>query len=90
MEINETTYGDENSLFRVRLVNVRPLESGEEVAEGVYSNQGEFNPVSSPTTEAPAPVPVPRRSELAESDEQQDLVKQPKDNEVRDIDDRQV
>lgn len=89
MEINETTYGDENSLFKVRLVNVRPLESGEEVAEGVFNNQGEFNPVSSPSTEAP--VPVPRRSELAESDEQQqDNVKQPKDNEVRDIDEPQV
>lgn len=83
VEINETTYGNANSLFKVRLVNVRPLESGEEVVEGVTNNQGEFKPVSSPSTEAPA-----KRSELDESDEQgrrEPLEKQPQDNEVRDI-----
>ncbi|KAH8419462.1 hypothetical protein KR222_005914, partial [Zaprionus bogoriensis] len=89
VEINETTYGDANSLFKVRLVNVRPLESGEEILEGVTNNQGDFKPVSSPSTSAP-----PKRSELDESDEvdagrREPLEKQPKDNEVRDIDEPQ-
>jgi len=33
VEINETVYGDENSVFKVRIVNIQPLESGEEVPE---------------------------------------------------------
>lgn len=88
VEINETTYGGENSLFKVRLVNVRPLESGEEVVEGITNNQGEFKPVSSPSTDSP-----PKRSELDESDEQgrrEQIEKLPQDNEVRDIDELKV
>ncbi|EDW12943.2 uncharacterized protein LOC6577536 [Drosophila mojavensis] len=89
VEINETVYGDSNSLFKVRLVNVRPLESGEEVVEGVINNHGDFKPVSSPSTSAPA-----TRSELDDMEDDNDrrepLEKQPKDNEVRDIDEPQV
>lgn len=89
VEINETVYGDTNSLFKVRLVNVRPLESGEEVVEGVINNNGDLKPVSSPSTSAPA-----TRSELEDLDDDNDrrepLEKQPKDNEVRDIDEPQV
>ncbi|KAH8377066.1 hypothetical protein KR093_003290, partial [Drosophila rubida] len=84
LEINETVYGDENSHFKVRLVNVRPLESGEEVAEGITHDNGEFKPASSaPVTSAPA-----KHSELDDSDEdrREPLEKQTKDNEVRDID----
>lgn len=89
VEINETVYGDTNSLFKVRLVNVRPLESGEEVVEGVINNHGDFKPVSSPSTSAPE-----TRSELDDleddNDRREPLEKQPKDNEVRDIDEPQV
>ncbi|KAM8717322.1 hypothetical protein ACLKA7_004082 [Drosophila subpalustris] len=84
LEINETVYGDSNNVFKVRLVNVRPLESGEEVIEGVINNNGEIKPESSPSTSAP-----PKRSELDDSDEEdrrEPLEKQPRDNEVRDID----
>ncbi|XP_030556699.1 uncharacterized protein LOC115759772 [Drosophila novamexicana] len=90
VEINETVYGDANSSFKVRLVNVRPLESGEQVAEGVINNHGNFKPVSSPSTSAPPQ----QRHELDDSEEDNDrrepLEKQPKDNEVRDIDEPQV
>ncbi|XP_034098248.1 uncharacterized protein LOC117563829 [Drosophila albomicans] len=89
LEINETVYGDENSHFKVRLVNVRPLESGEEVVEGITHDNGDFKPANSisPATSAP-----PKRSELDESDEdrREPLEKQTKDNEVRDIDEPQV
>ncbi|TMW46855.1 hypothetical protein DOY81_008065, partial [Sarcophaga bullata] len=33
VEVNETVYGDENSVFKVRVVNIRPLEEGETVEE---------------------------------------------------------
>ncbi|XP_062121501.1 uncharacterized protein LOC133835533 [Drosophila sulfurigaster albostrigata] len=89
LEINETVYGDENSHFKVRLVNVRPLESGEEVVEGITHDNGDFKPANSasPVTSAP-----PKRSELDESDEdrREPLEKQTRDNEVRDIDEPQV
>ncbi|XP_034490929.1 uncharacterized protein LOC117794451 [Drosophila innubila] len=87
VEINETVYGDTNNIFKVRVVNVRPLDSGEEAVEGVTNNNGEVKPESSPPTSAP-----PKRSELDESDEdrREPLEKQPRDNEVRDIDGPQV
>lgn len=89
VEINETVYGDTNNVFKVRVVNVRPLDSGEEVAEGVTNNNGEVKPESSFTTSAP-----PKRSELDDSEDEEDrrepLEKQPRDNEVRDIDGPQV
>ncbi|XP_022230093.2 uncharacterized protein LOC111079286 [Drosophila obscura] len=93
VEINETVYGDSNSLFRVRVVNVRPLDSGEEVAEGVLTSQGEeFKPAAAPATSAPAVLPT-RRGEFDDDDDdnsrREPLEKQPKDNEVRDIDEPQ-
>ncbi|KAH8262916.1 hypothetical protein KR044_002020, partial [Drosophila immigrans] len=84
LEINETVYGDENSHFKVRLVNLRPLESGEEIVEGITHNNGEFKPAgTAPVTSAP-----PKRSEADESkeDRREPLEKQTEDNEVRDID----
>ncbi|XP_001356755.2 uncharacterized protein vir-1 isoform X2 [Drosophila pseudoobscura] len=93
VEINETVYGDTNSLFKVRVVNVRPLDSGEEVAEGVLTSQGDFQPAAAPATSAPAILPT-RRGEFDNSDDddnsrREPLEKQPKDNEVRDIDEPQ-
>ncbi|BFF96387.1 uncharacterized protein DMAD_13594 [Drosophila madeirensis] len=93
VEINETVYGDANSLFKVRVVNVRPLDSGEEVAEGVLTSQGDFKPATEPVTSAPAVLPT-RRGEFDADDDDDDsrrepLEKQPKENEVRDIDEPQ-
>ncbi|EDW04159.1 icarapin-like [Drosophila grimshawi] len=91
VEINETTYGDSNSLFKVRLVNVRPLESGEEIAQGVTNSEGEFKPLSAPSTSAPPKrTQLPEESEEDETDRREPLEKQSKDNEVRDIDEPQV
>ncbi|XP_030384262.1 uncharacterized protein LOC115631600 [Scaptodrosophila lebanonensis] len=95
VEVNETVYGDENNVFKVRVVNVRPLASGEEVAEGVSSSQGGVGgqqapqlPNYGPSTSAPR-----KRGEFDESEEddrREPLEKQPADNEVRDIDSAQV
>ncbi|XP_016987856.1 uncharacterized protein LOC108050604 isoform X2 [Drosophila rhopaloa] len=85
VEINETVYGDSNSVFKVRLVNVRPLESGEEVAQGVHTSEGDFQPASAPSTSAPS-TKVGEFEEEVEDDRREPLEKQPEDNEVRDID----
>ncbi|EDW88182.1 uncharacterized protein LOC6527378 isoform X1 [Drosophila yakuba] len=88
VEINETVYGDSNSVFKVRLVNVRPLESGEEVAQGVHTSGGGFQPVLNPVTSAP-PKKVEEADEEDEDDRREPLEKQTEDNEVRDIDEPQ-
>ncbi|KAH8267521.1 hypothetical protein KR018_012209, partial [Drosophila ironensis] len=90
VEINETVYGDTNSVFKVRVVNVRPLESGEEVAEGVHSEGGKFQPAAatpsgSPTTSGP-PKAGEFDDEVEENSRREPLEKQPSENEVRDID----
>ncbi|XP_017050601.1 nucleolin [Drosophila ficusphila] len=85
VEINETVYGDSNSVFKVRLVNVRPLESGEEVAQGVHTNGGDFQPVLAPSTSAPS-TKGGEFDEEDDDDRREPLEKQPEDNEVRDID----
>ncbi|XP_052850739.1 uncharacterized protein LOC128261209 isoform X2 [Drosophila gunungcola] len=85
VEINETVYGDSNSVFKVRLVNVRPLESGEEVAQGVHTSGGDFQPAVAPSTSAPS-TKVGEFDDEDEDDRREPLEKQPEDNEVRDID----
>ncbi|KAH8248649.1 hypothetical protein KR032_001808 [Drosophila birchii] len=90
VEINETVFGNTNSVFKVRVVNVRPLDSGEEVAEGVHTNDGGFQPAKGPATSAPPPAKSAGQGEFDDEDEEdgrrEPLEKQPKDNEVRDID----
>ncbi|KAH8260831.1 hypothetical protein KR038_004966, partial [Drosophila bunnanda] len=90
VEINETVFGNTNSVFKVRLVNVRPLDSGEEVAEGVHTSGGGFQPAKGPATSAPPPAKSAGQGEfddeVEEDGRREPLEKQPKDNEVRDID----
>nr|XP_017012110.1 uncharacterized protein LOC108067549 isoform X1 [Drosophila takahashii] len=90
VEINETVYGDSNSVFKVRLVNVRPLESGEEVAQGVHTSGGDFQPAAAPSTSAPSTKVGEFDDEEDEDDRREPLEKQPQDNEVRDIDEPKV
>lgn len=94
VEINETVFGNTNSVFKVRVVNVRPLDSGEEVAEGVHTNGGGFQPANSPATSAPPPAKSAGQGEfddeVEEDGRREPLEKQPKDNEVRDIDEPKV
>lgn len=82
-------YGDSNSVFKVRLVNVRPLESGEEVAQGVHTSGGDFQPALEPSTSAP-PKKFEEFDEEDDDDRREPLEKQPQDNEVRDIDEPKV
>ncbi|KAH8412543.1 hypothetical protein KR009_002909, partial [Drosophila setifemur] len=91
VEINETVYGDSNSMFKVRVVNVRPLDSGETVDEGVHTSEGGFQPAAgaSPSTSAPPTKTTGEFEEEEEEDRREPLEKQPKDNEVRDIDEPQ-
>ncbi|KAH8281896.1 hypothetical protein KR054_003973, partial [Drosophila jambulina] len=90
VEINETVFGNTNSVFKVRVVNVRPLDSGEEVAEGVHTNGGGFQPANGPSTSAPPPAKSAGQGEfddeVEEDGRREPLEKQAKDNEVRDID----
>ncbi|EDW76503.2 uncharacterized protein Dwil_GK14629 [Drosophila willistoni] len=92
VEINETVYGDSNNVFKVRVVNVRPLASGEEVAKTVTSNQGEE---AKPTVAAAgpstsSPFKPDEYDDEDENDRREPLEKQPKENEIHDIDGPQV
>lgn len=70
VEVNETVYGDANSVFKVRVVNIRPLEDGETVEE---TETKDIKPV----TQGP-------NAESNESDEKREpLEKKPLDNEIR-------
>ncbi|XP_026834642.1 uncharacterized protein LOC6543049 isoform X1 [Drosophila erecta] len=84
VEINETVYGDSNSVFKVRLVNVRPLESGEEVAQGVHTSGGDFQPAVNPSTSAPSKK-FEEFDEEDDDDRREPLEKQPQENEVLNI-----
>lgn len=79
--MNETVYGDADNLFKVRLVNIRPLESGEDVAE-------------TPDSKAPNPVTsAPNKNgDESESDERREpLEKNSYENEIKhNIDDPEV
>ncbi|XP_069962316.1 uncharacterized protein vir-1 [Bactrocera oleae] len=81
IEVNETVYGDADNLFKVRLVNIRPLASGEEVDE-------------TPNSKAPNPVTSApnKKNDESESDERREpLEKNSYDNEIkRNIDDPEV
>lgn len=80
VEINNTVYekkGDfGNSVFKVRIINVRPLESGEEVDVGTKA---------SGTTSAPPKKPTPSTRESAEDqdDEINDINSGVRDPEVK-------
>ncbi|KAH8319021.1 hypothetical protein KR067_004091, partial [Drosophila pandora] len=91
VEINETVYGDTNSIFKLRVVNVRPLDSGEEVAEGVHSDGGKFlpAPASGPSTTSGPPTRNGEFDDEVEEGRREPLEKQPRDNEVRDLDEPQ-
>lgn len=88
VEVNETVYGNDNSVFKVRVVNIRPLASGEDVAEGVTTNEGKSKPQNGPSTSAP--VPRGEFDESTEDERREPLEKQPADNEVRDLEAAQV
>ncbi|XP_067622583.1 uncharacterized protein vir-1 [Eurosta solidaginis] len=47
IEVNKTVFGDEDSLFKVRLVNIRPVESGEDIGETTVTAPKSPNPVTS-------------------------------------------
>ncbi|XP_054082523.1 uncharacterized abhydrolase domain-containing protein DDB_G0269086 [Zeugodacus cucurbitae] len=83
IEVNETVYGDADNLFKVRLVNIRPLESGEEVDETPDAKTPNGNPVTS------APN---KNAEESESDERREpLEKNSYENEIKhNIDDPEV
>ncbi|KAH8338701.1 hypothetical protein KR074_007724, partial [Drosophila pseudoananassae] len=91
VEINETTYGDTNSIFKLRVVNVRPLDSGEEVAEGVHSDGGKFLPAAAagPSTTSGPPTKGGEFDDEVDEGRREPLEKQPRENEVRDIDEPQ-
>ncbi|XP_037827587.1 icarapin-like, partial [Lucilia sericata] len=83
VEVNETVYGDENSVFKVRVVNIRPLEDGETVEE---TENKDIKPVTQgPTDKNP-------NAESNESEEKREpLAKKPLDNEIQgNIDDPEV
>ncbi|XP_013099403.2 TNF receptor-associated factor family protein DDB_G0272098 [Stomoxys calcitrans] len=86
VEVNETVYGDEHSIFKVRVVNVRPLEEGETVEETVQTGVGEASSDNKPVTSSPAKA---ADSEEDDDDERREpLAKKPLDNEIeRNIDD---
>ncbi|XP_004521668.1 uncharacterized protein LOC101453679 [Ceratitis capitata] len=83
IEVNETVYGDGDNLFKVRLVNIRPIGSDEDVAETPEANANGPNPVTSAPTKG---------AEESESDERREpLEKNSYENEIkRNIDEPEV
>lgn len=79
IEINDTIYGDDKSVFKVRVVNIRPVESDEDVGDN-SDKKG---------TDIPSVTTSPHESAQDGSDERREPLeeKKPEDNEVkRDID----
>ena len=75
VEVNETVYGDENSVFKVRVVNIRPLEDGETVEETEIKD---IQPVTQ------GPNTTNNNNESNESDEKREpLEKKPVENEIQ-------
>ncbi|XP_073826964.1 virus-induced RNA 1 [Musca autumnalis] len=93
--VNETVYGDEHSVFKVRVVNVRPLEEGETVEETVRTGggDGDDNSDNNPVTSSPATNKQNNKESVEDDNEDDDdrrepLAKKPNDNEIeRNIDD---
>lgn len=80
-------YGDEHSIFKVRVVNVRPLEEGETVEETVRTDDkpSSIKPVTS------SPEEKSSNSEEDDDGRREPLEKKPNDNEIeRNIDDPEV
>lgn len=83
VEVNETVYGDANSVFKVRVVNIRPLEEGETVEE---TETKDIKPVTQgPNVKSPT-------AESSEWDEKREpLEKLTLENEIQDnVDDPEV
>uniref|UniRef100_A0A1I8NHU2 Uncharacterized protein n=1 Tax=Musca domestica TaxID=7370 RepID=A0A1I8NHU2_MUSDO len=94
VEVNETVYGDEHSVFKVRVVNVRPLEDGETVEETVRTGADgeEATKNENPVTSSPESNKPTRESteddEEDDDDRREPLAKKTNDNEIeRNIDD---
>jgi len=87
IEVNETVYGDANNVFKVRLVNIRPVGSDEDVQETDVETKNTNN---NPATSAPKHDVLNRNND--DSDERREPLekKQPDDNEIRNIDDPEV
>ncbi|XP_037958805.1 uncharacterized protein LOC119688194 [Teleopsis dalmanni] len=87
VEVNETRYGDKNSVFKVRIVNIRPLESGEDVTNTNTNTNTDVNTETrtngqSPVTTAPKTNKV-NDDDDDESDERREpLAKKPNENEI--------
>ncbi|XP_061395197.1 uncharacterized protein LOC133330805, partial [Musca vetustissima] len=97
VEVNETVYGDEHSVFKVRVVNVRPLEDGETVEETVRTGGDDEDTAKNdkPVTSSPEPNQAKKETELDDEEDDDDrrepLAKKPNDNEIeRNIDDPEV
>jgi len=73
IEVNESSYGDQNSLFKVRVVNIRPVQPKE---------GEEAKPVNDITTSGPTVEKKPNDSE----ERREPLEKHTSENEVVDID----
>lgn len=77
VEVNETVYGDENSVFKVRVVNIRPLEEGETVEETEIKG-------TQPVTQGPTETHATNNEESDESNEKREpLEKKPLENEIQ-------
>jgi hypothetical protein len=86
IEINDTFYGNENSLFKVRSINVRPLEDDEIPAEGTISSSDGVRPKA--VTASPI---KPKDDEEDDDDRREPIEKNNNDNEItRNIDEPEV
>lgn len=75
VEVNETVYGDKDSVFKIRVVNIRPLEEGETVEETEHKG---INPVTQ------GPKEKTNDNESNESDEKREpLEKKAEENEIQ-------
>lgn len=106
IEINDTVYGDKNSVFKVRVVNIRPLDSGEEAGEGATQQPAVTSvphttsvpDTSAPVTNVPlSSVPVtsgpksPNENEASDERREPLEEKKPEENEIKaNIDDPEV
>lgn len=86
IEINDTVYGDDKNVFKVRVVNIRPLESGEDIGDSGNKGGNGVSPVTSSPNGSDGD-----HVEDHDSDERREPLeeKRPEDNEVkRDIDEQ--
>lgn len=77
--VNESVYGDEDSLVKVRVINVSPVDSGEEEKEGT---NGEGKKVDRPVTSGPVTTGHRKDSVKDDSEENDDNREPLLDNEI--------